>query len=66
MTSHNVTNIEWSEAQDDRGCTTHELRMELDNGTGRPVTGAVWSSADPQAQTAIANTADNSFSNHHV
>lgn len=41
-----VSQIEWSNATDDRDHTTLELRIELNNGTGRPITGAVWSSVD--------------------
>lgn len=47
MTPHNPTNITWSEGTDDRNHPTQELRIELDNGRGRPITAAVWSSTMP-------------------
>lgn len=56
MTQHNLTGIEWSPAKDDRDHATQELRIELDNGKGRPITGAVWSSAipgDPQPHALV-------------
>jgi len=47
MTQHSPTNIIWTDASDDRDNSTLELHIELDDGAGRPITGAVWSSVIP-------------------
>lgn len=51
MTAHNVTNTLWSEAKDDRDHATLELRLELEDGSGRPITAAVWSSVVPGSES---------------
>ncbi len=54
MTTHNITNTVWTDAKDDRNHGTLELHLELDNGAGRPITGAVWSSVVPGSESPHA------------